>query len=222
MASLPSDAKICASPPSDAKIFVVDDDEADRVSLQEMLRAYGFDVEAFATATAFLNAFAPPQRGCVLLDVRLPDMSGLDAQRQLAENRINLPVIMVTAYGEVSMAVTAMKAGAVDFLEKPFTQDDLLGSVQAALGLDLDAAPEDNWKAQLTRQIELLTPREREVTEQLVLGRQNKEIAYELGISRRTVEVHRSRIMEKMKARNLAHLVRLWLGAGGVLDPPMR
>lgn len=209
-------------PPSDAKIFVVDDDEADRVSLQEMLDAFGFDVEAFDTATAFLDAFAPPQRGCVLLDVRLPDMSGLEAQRHLAKNRINLPVIMVTAYGDVSMAVTAMKTGAVDFLEKPFTQDDLLGSVQAALGLDLDAAPEEDWRAQLTKRIALLTPREREVTEELVQGRQNKEIAYELGISRRTVEVHRYRIMEKMEARNLAHLVRLWLGAGEGLDPPMR
>jgi len=211
-----------ANPPSDAKIFVVDDDEADRVSLKEMLHAYGFDVEAFGTATAFLDAFAPPQRGCVLLDVRLPGMSGLEAQRHLAENGINLPVIMVTAYGDVSMAVAAMKTGAVDFLEKPFTQDDLLGSVEAALGLDLDAAPEEDWRAQLTKRIALLTPRELEVTEELVLGRQNKEIAYELGISRRTVEVHRSRIMEKMGARNLAHLVRLWLGAGEGLDPPTR
>lgn len=199
-----------------ATIFVVDDDEEDRESLCGLLESYGFVVETFASGEAFLNRKHAQLRGCLLLDVRLPDISGLEVQRRLAADRVTMPTIMITAYGDVAIAVAAMKAGAVDFIEKPFPAEVLLGSLRAALDIDPDAGRPTEGTTELEERVALLTPREREVMDQLILGQPNKVIAGSLGISPRTVEVHRARVMEKMQARNLAQLVRMAISIGEV------
>jgi two-component system response regulator FixJ len=195
-------------------VIVLDDDEAVRDSLRALLESAGFEVEIFGAGQDFLDNFDPAKSGCLISDVRMPGLSGLDIQQQLAERRSSLPVIMITGHGDIPMAVKAMSAGAVDFIEKPFADDALLDSVKRALSQPKKNLVDPESAGDLERRLERLTPREREVLDQLVIGNPNKVIAHELGISPRTVEIHRARVIEKMNARNLSHLVRLAITAG--------
>lgn len=201
---------------SKRKIYIVDDDEAVRDSLQILTESYDYETETFGSGTEFLASLDGVGAGCVLLDVRMPDIDGLEIQARLAEVNPALAVIIITGHGDVPMAVRAMKAGAFDFIEKPFTDDALIGSLRRAWDANQEAAaqPDRNGDSELLQRIDNLTPRERDVLNQLIIGRPNKIIAYELGISPRTVEVHRARVMDKMQAKSLSHLVRMALSAG--------
>jgi len=201
-------------------IFVVDDDEAVSHSLHMLLTAQGFAVKTFASAQEFLDAPVVLGEGVLLLDIRMPGLSGLDLQKKLRARRDNLPVVFITAFGDVPLAVEAMKAGAVDFIEKPFTKALILNSIGRALDLGAQARSEDRFAADAKVRVESLTPRERQVLERVVTGRQSKIIAFELGISVRTVENHRARIMGKMEAESVSHLVRMALAAGVVSCAP--
>jgi two-component system response regulator FixJ len=196
-------------------IAVVDDDDAVRDSLEALLIAEGFEVAAFASATAFLDADLCA--GCVITDVRMPEMSGLELLAALSRRADAPPVIMITGHGDVPLAVRAMRLGAADFIEKPFDPDVLLARLHDTLRTARAATAEAPAQDAIQRHLALLTPREREVLEQLVIGRSNKAIGRELDISPRTVEVHRARVMEKMAARSLSELVRMALVAG--IDP---
>ena len=198
----------------EAKVFVVDDDDAVRDSLDALLTALGHDVELFPSGTAFLDACDTIGKGCVLLDIRMPRMDGMEVQERLHARRPDLPVIMITGHGDVSMAVRAMKSGAVDFVEKPLREEILRQSIEAALQTARESHIQQSRETAARASIGRLTPREREVLEHLVAGRANKVIAQALDCSPRTVEIHRARIMEKMAARSLPHLVRLALAAG--------
>jgi two-component system response regulator FixJ len=198
-------------------VYIVDDDEAVCDSLQVLLDAVGYETETFSCGPDFLDACDAGFKGCVLLDVRMPKMSGLEVQERLQAIRPDLPVIIITGHGDIAMAVGAMKAGALDFVEKPFHEETLLESIDAALKQAAQSDRQHAMSADAQRSVERLTPRERDVLEQLVIGRPNKLIAFELGCSPRTVEIHRARIMEKTGARSLSHLVRLSLAAG--IDP---
>lgn len=199
----------------DAVVYVVDDDDAIRDSLEVLLDSHGYATRCFDSGRAFLDAGVDHAQGCVLLDVRMPDIDGLTIQKSLADMNFPLPVIIITGHGDVPMAVKAMKAGAFDFIEKPFTDDSLTASVEAAIARSADAR--FSRQADGADVFEPLTPRERDVLMQLVEGQPNKVIAYNLGISARTVEVHRARVMEKTGAKSLSHLVRMALAAG--IDP---
>ena len=196
-------------------VFVVDDDPGVGDSMQVLLESAGLNSETYLSADEFLEAYDSGKPGCLLLDVRMPGMSGPDLQARLREMGSILPIIFVTAHGDVPTAVDAVKAGAVDFLEKPFRYQELLEKVQAALEEDTRtrAALED--LSEIRARLRSLTPREREVMELVVDGKPNKNIARALGISQRTVEIHRSRVMEKMKVRSLSMLVRLVMRATG-------
>ena len=198
----------------DTTVFIVDDDRDLRETLADMLECNGFSVETFASGMEFLNRQPPPRRGCVLADFRMPTMTGLDLQGQLNEAGINLPVIMMTGYADVPVAVAAMKAGAIDFLEKPVASADPLTCVRRAIEHDDKLHDERMRENAAIARVTRLTPREREVLAELVNGRSNKMIAYELEISQRTVEVHRARVMRKMEADSLSQLVRMAILAG--------
>ncbi len=202
------------APEPENKVYIVDDDTAVRDSLEALLMAHGFDVVCFPSGVDFIDACNEECSGCVLLDIRMPRMDGMEVQARLHAIRPDLPVIMITGHGDVSMAVRAMKAGAVDFVEKPLREEALLEAIEAALQIARETHRQQDLGAQALSNIEKLTPREREVLEQLVVGRPNKVIAQALNCSPRTVEIHRARIMEKMAARSLPHLVRLALAAG--------
>ena len=191
-----------------ACIHVVDDDDAVRESLVFLLETAGLTVCAYASAAALLTAVEGLRTGCIVTDVRMPEMDGLTLQRRLAASGNTLPVIVMTGHGDVPIAVAAMKAGAADFLEKPFDDERLLRSVQAALAASVQQSTSPEVTGMLER-LTSLTPREREVFNRLVAGQPNKTIAYDLGSSPRTVEVQRARVMEKMEARSLAELVRM-------------
>lgn len=195
-------------PASDPRVFIVDDDPAVRDSVSTLLVSCGLVSTCYGSGKAFLDEVSADHRGCVLLDVRLPDMTGLDVQRRLADRTIRLPVIVITAFADVPLAVRAMKAGAADFIEKPYTEQALLGSVRAALR-EAETTDTTAAVAEMETRMARLTPREREVMEGLVLGKQNKQIAWDLGISPRTVEIHRARVLEKMEANTHSHLVRM-------------
>jgi two-component system response regulator FixJ len=204
-------------------VFIVDDDDAVRDSLEALVDSAGLAVESFSSGTMFLKAMAAERIGCVLLDVQMPDLSGLEIQARLGASHPGLRVIIITGHGDVPLAVKAMKAGAFDFIEKPFDDAALLDCVRHALaeaGREGHSREEPADGAAGPNGLGQLTPRERDVLQQLIIGNPNKVIAYELGISPRTVEVHRARVMEKMQARNLSHLVRMALAAG--LDPEAR
>lgn len=192
-------------------VFVVDDDEAVRDSLQALLEARGFAVRAFASGPALLSALDPEARGCVLTDVRMPEMDGLELQRRLAGRM--LPVVVMSGHGDIPMAVQAMKGGAVDFVEKPYAEDAVLQAITRAVSLADRHARTIAGKAEAQARLARLTPRERDVLAHLVAGLQNKAIAHELRISPRTVEIHRAHVMEKMAARSLSDLVRMALAA---------
>ncbi len=201
----------------DKKIVIVDDDEAVRDSLTSLLEVAGYSTCAFETATSFLEGGGSSQAGCLLLDVRLPDADGIDVLEQLMGRGYTVPVIVITGHGDVPMAVKAMRIGAADFIEKPFDTDALLESIGRALA-GRDQAEHQLELAEKARSaLATLTPRETDVMRQLIIGRPNKIIAYELGLSPRTVEVHRARIMKKTCAGSLSHLVRMAISAG--IDP---
>lgn len=195
-------------------IFIVDDDEAMRDSLKWLIESVGMKVESFDSAGAFLKNYYPGRSGCLLLDVRMQGMSGLELQEYLNEHTIHIPVIIITGHGDVPMAVRAMKSGAVDFIEKPFNDELLLDAIRNALALDERYRDQQAERAALASRLALLTPREHEVMDMVTEGKANKEIANILGVSAKTVEAHRAKVMEKMDARSLAELVKMALGAG--------
>ncbi len=190
-------------------VYIVDDDEAVRDSAAALLSSHGYAVETFGRPGDFLRAASLHARGCALLDVRLPELSGIEVLKKLTEAGVHLPVVMITAYGDVPLAVSAMRAGAVDFLEKPYAEEDLLASIAEALERQQEEANDDGETALVASRLGTLTPRELEVLDLLIAGKQNKQIAFDLGISPRTVEIHRARVMEKMAATSLSHLVRM-------------
>ena len=200
--------------PPDPTVFVVDDDEALCEALQWLLESAALRVEAFHSAEAFLDAYDPQRPGCLVLDLRMRGMNGLDLQARLARDDLALPVIIITGHGDIPMAVRAMKGGAVDFLEKPFNEQQLLDAVHAALARDARMREARLKRAAVLRRIEQLTPRERDVFALVVNGKMNKQIAVELGITEVTVKVHRGRVMTKMGADSLAELVILAERAG--------
>lgn len=188
-------------------VFVVDDEAAVRQALRALLSVEGFPVEVFESGEAFLAGLPPRPVGCVLLDLRMPGLSGLDVLRELKGRGVALPVIMITAHGDVPMAVAALKAGAADFLEKPFDREPILAAIGEAL--QPKASPSAADRDRLAAKMALLTQREREVMELVVAGQTNKMIAHRLDIAVRTVEIHRSRVMEKTGAASLSELVRM-------------
>lgn len=193
------------------EVLIVDDDEAVRDSLHSLLQAANFQVRAFDSGWAFLDVFETVEAGCVLLDIILGDIDGLEVLERLAERNSDLPVIMMTGHGDIPMAVRAMKAGAADFIEKPYSDDLIIAAIQRALDRGEKARSRGALADEVGERVTSLTPRERDVLDQLVIGRPNKLIAYELGISPRTVEIHRARVMEKMQTESLSHLVRMAL-----------
>jgi len=196
-------------------VFVVDDDEAMRSSLKWLIESMGMHVETYDSAQGFLDAYFPGRAGCLLLDVRMPGMSGLELQAYLARREQRIPVIIITGHGDVSMAVKAMKNGAVDFIEKPFDDEALIVSIRNALQHDEKQRTLRSQRADITARMSELTPRENEVMAMVTDGKSNKEIAAALGVSAKTVEVHRARVMDKMRADSLAELVRMVMIAGG-------
>jgi FixJ family two-component response regulator len=194
---------------ADPIVFVVDDDPSVRRSIERLIQSTGFRVETFQSAAEFLRRPRPEGPACLVLDVRLPGLSGLDLQRELTNAGIQLPIIFITAHGDIPMTVRAMKGGAVEFLTKPFRTEHLLYAVRAAIKRDRDTFKERSELAQLRSRYDLLTPREREVFALLVLGLLNKQIAGELATSERTIKFHRAHIMQKMQAESVADLVRM-------------
>jgi two-component system response regulator FixJ len=197
-----------------ALVHVIDDEETVRRSIAFLLKTSGFSVQLWDSGIAFLREVRQAQSGCVLLDIRMPDMDGLDVQDQLARLGIGLPVIVLTGHGDIAQAVRAMRAGAVDFLEKPFDRDKLLQALETAFGQLRDAAARRAQTCDAQSRIGALTLREREVLAGLACGYPNKTIAYDLGISPRTVEVHRANLMTKLKVGNFADALRIAFAAG--------
>ncbi|HEY9080926.1 response regulator transcription factor [Magnetovibrio sp.] len=198
---------------ADKTIFVVDDDKAARDSLSWLISSVGLHVETFDSAQAFLDAYDPSRPGCLLVDVRMPGMSGLELQKRLAENPHCLPVIVVTGHGDVQMAVRAMKDGAFDFIEKPYNDQILLDLVQNAVRECERRRTQVTSHLEIQELIDTLTPRERQVMDMIVEGNTNKQIAFALDISDKTVEAHRAKVMEKLQAASLADLIRKSLSA---------
>jgi RNA polymerase sigma factor (sigma-70 family) len=192
-------------------VFIVDDDEAVRDSLRLLLKSVGLNPLPLASAQEFLDVYDPAHPGCLVLDVRMPQMSGLEVQEQLNLRGAVIPVIFITGHGDVPMAVEAMQAGALDFLQKPFRDQDLIERIQRALEKDRTNRAALSQRGVLRERLESLTPREREVLSLVVAGKPNKIMAADLNVSQRTVEIHRSRVMEKMGAASLAQLVRMMM-----------
>jgi two-component system, LuxR family, response regulator FixJ len=200
--------------PAEQHVYIVDDDDAVRDSLSVLLEAIGHHVRAFGLARDFLDAAPTLPVGCLIADIRMPGMDGLELQRALNDQALHFPMIVITGHGDVPLAVRAMKAGALDFIEKPFATPTILASVEAALSRLASEEQRDPVAQAALAKLELLSPREREVLEGLLAGLPNKTIAYDLAISPRTVEIHRARVMDKMGARSLSELIRLALAAG--------
>jgi two-component system response regulator FixJ len=201
---------------ADAIVHVIDDDEAVRQSLEFLLRASGVTAKTYDSASAFLNALPSIEGGCVITDVRMPGVNGIELLKRLGEMQINMPVIVITGHGDVPLAVEAMKYGAVDFLEKPYDDELLLGSVRSAIDRSQQNAARDARRAEVEARLATLTNREREVLEGLVAGKPNKIIAFDLAISPRTVEIYRANVMTKMAAASLSDLVRMALISGAM------
>ena len=202
---------------SDLTVTIVDDDEAVRDSLDVLIRAAGYRTACFENGADFSASLKIQPPDCILLDVRLPDGDGIDILQSLIDDGVRTPVIIITGHGDVPMAVKAMRIGAADFVEKPFDPDVLLGSIERSFRQSQERVQSAAAQATALKRLDGLTPREREVMQQLVLGRANKVIAHELGLSPRTVEVHRARVMEKTAAGSLSELVRIAIAAG--VDP---
>jgi two-component system, LuxR family, response regulator FixJ len=203
--------------PSDHVVHVIDDDEAMRNSLAFLLRAAKVEVQTYESALAFLENLAKIKPGCIVTDVRMPGMSGIELLKRLRQLNSNMPVIVITGHGDVPLAVEAMKEGAVDFLEKPFDDDVLLAAIRAALAERATDIEQQAHRAAIYDKLAALSTRERQVLEGLVAGHPNKTIAFDLGISPRTVEIYRANVMTKMNAASLSDLVRIAL-VGGIVD----
>lgn len=203
---------------AEAVVFVVDDDVGTRESLKNLIRSVGLRAETFASAQDFLRSTRPDAPSCLVLDVRLPGLSGLDLQKRMAEVEVAIPIVFISGHGDIPMSVQAMKAGAVEFLTKPFREQELLDAIQQALERDRNAREQRAETAELRSRYRLLTPREREVMALVVTGLLNKQVAGELGTSEASVKVHRQHVMEKMRAGSLAALVRMADRVG--VDPP--
>jgi len=199
-------------------IFVVDDDEGVRNSLRFLLKSVGLSATTLASATEFLTTYQPDQPGCLVLDVRMPGLSGLELQQQLNLRGAIIPVIFITGHGDIPMAVEAMQHGAFDFLQKPFRDQDLIDRIQRALAADEKNRAALRERDRVRARLDSLTPREREVLDLMMRGKPNKVMAAELGLSQRTVEIHRARVMEKTDASSLAQLVRMVMDSGQVPD----
>ena len=196
---------------SQPTVFVVDDDEAVRGSLKLLLKSIGLPAMAYPSAPEFLAAYRTEQAGCLILDIRMPGMSGLELQQQLNVRGAVIPVVFISGHGDIPMAVEAMQHGAFDFLQKPFRDQDLIDRVQKAMERDAASREQLRQLGRIQERLDSLTAREREVLGLMILGKRNKVMAGDLGVSQRTVEIHRSRVMEKMEARSLAQLVRMML-----------
>jgi FixJ family two-component response regulator len=196
-------------------VFIVDDDHEVRDALQLLMESVGLQTECFGSAQEYLDRFDPQKPGCIVLDVRMPGMSGLDLQMRLAEERLCPPIIIITGHGDVPMAVRAVQAGAMNFIEKPFNDQELLDSVHRAIERDAQQRGDVSRLAEIEERYQRLTPREREVLELVIAGRRNKLIAAELGVSQSTVEAHRAKVMEKMEADTLSELMRMMLSLQG-------
>jgi FixJ family two-component response regulator len=207
-------------PEPEAIVFVVDDDRAMRDSLRWLLESIGLSVRTYATAAEFLREHQPSQPGCLVLDVRMPGMSGLDLQAELVQRGAALPTIVVTGHAEVAMAVRAVKAGAIDFIEKPFSDQLLLDRVRQALEIDRQSREVRARREEARRRLASLSAREREVLELVAAGKANKEVAAALGLSPKTVEVHRAHVMSKMAVDSLAELIRVAILAGAIGENP--
>lgn len=196
-------------------VFIVDDDDAVRESLAFLMKSVGLKAESFPSAQAFLDSYNPNRAGCLVLDIRMPGMSGLELQDKLKQMGSILPIIFITGHGDVPMAVKAIKAGAADFVQKPFRDQELIDRIREVLEEDAQSRADKLQRNEILRRMDTLTEREREVMEQVVDGKANKVVAIDLNVSQRTVEIHRANVMEKMKARSLAQLVRLVMKARG-------
>ncbi|MBQ0832415.1 response regulator FixJ [Marinobacter sp.] len=199
-------------------VYVVEDDEAVRDSLELLLKSDGKLVKTYENAAVFLKDYSETMAGCIVLDIRMPGMDGMELQKKLNDKHSILPIIFVTGHGDVPMAVDAMKEGAVDFIQKPYREEALLEKIEAALEQDLEQRKTLDEKQEIIRRIKSLTPREHEIMDRMIEGQANKVIAIELEISQRTVEIHRSRVMHKMGTHSLAHLVRMVLSVKNLID----
>ena len=202
-------------------VYVIDDDDAVRQSLEFLLKTAGISARSFESAKAFLEVMPQIHSGCVITDVRMPEITGIDLLHQIKESKRDIPVIVITGHGDIALAVEAMKVGAIDFLEKPFDDDLLLAAVRAALNTDADMAKHKAELANIHDKLAALSNRERQVLEGLVAGKANKVIAFDLGISPRTVEIYRANLMTKMSANSLSDLVRMAMTAG-ILEGPSK
>ena len=191
------------------RVYIVEDDEAVRESLQLMLESVGYKTRAFANANAFLDQHHSDMAGCLVLDIRMPGINGMELQRKLNERNSMLPIIFVTGHGDVPMAVEAMQQGALDFVQKPYREQELLEKIERAFALDTTNRESLQERQTIASRLQNLTPREFDVLRLMVEGKANKVIAIDLDISQRTVEIHRARVMEKLEANSLAHLVRM-------------
>ena len=203
---------------SQQTVYVVEDDEAVRDSLELLLKSDGKSVKTYDNATSFLKDYSEKMAGCIVLDIRMPGMDGMELQRKLNEKHSILPIIFVTGHGDVPMAVDAMKEGAIDFIQKPYREEALLEKIGAALAQDIEQRKTLGEKQEILRRVKSLTPREHEIMDRMIEGQANKVIAIELEISQRTVEIHRSRVMHKMGTHSLAHLVRMILSVKDLID----
>ena len=196
-------------------VFVVDDDDSVRLSMELLLKSVGLHSRQYSSAIEFLDDYDPQIPGCLVLDVRMPEMSGIELQQKLNEKKIGIPVVMVSGHGDIPMAVQTLKAGATDFLEKPFREQDLIEAVIKAI--KIDAENRQSWLAKnaMEEKLSLLTDREKQVAELVAEGKANKVIAMELGLSPKTVEFHRANIMEKLKLNSLADLVKFMMNVSG-------
>ena len=197
------------APTPESTVYIVDDDQAIRHAMELLMRSVGLEYEIFHSGDDFLQGYSNDRAGCLVLDIRMPGLGGLELQEKLNELGSTLPVIFITGHGDVPMAVEAMQKGAVDFIQKPFRDQELLDRIGEALKTDQERRSAREEKAEVQGRIEKLTNRERQVLDLVVTGKPNKVIAYELGVSQRTVEIHRARVMEKMQAKSLADLVRM-------------
>jgi len=202
-------------------VYVIDDDDAVRQSLEFLLKTAGLTVQSFDSAKAFLDVLPQVRAGCIITDVRMPDITGIDLLRRVKEKGVDLPVIVITGHGDIALAVEAMKIGAVDFLEKPFDDEALLAAVHACLTQTADTAKRNAELSEINEKLAGLSNRERQVLEGLVAGKANKVIAFDLGISPRTVEIYRANLMTKMTAGSLSDLVRMAMVAG-ILEGPAK
>ena len=200
-----------AGKPFEPTVFVIDDDAAVRQSLSLLLKSMALAAETFESAQDFLDRADPRRPGCLVLDIRMPGMSGLELQVELERRGFSLPVIFITGHGDVSMAVRAMKSGALDFIEKPFSDQVLLERVNQALDIDRTCREARDALAAIESRVQSLSPRETEVMRRIVAGQANKVIAIELGLSEKTIELHRAKMMKRMGADSVAHLVKMWM-----------